>query len=42
MDLPLETLVQFKILTMIIRCIIKKDGKYYPEIYLDEYMYDKV
>ena len=42
MDLPLETLVQFKILTMIIRCIIKKDGKYYPEIYLDAYMYDKV
>ena len=38
-DLPLETLIQFKILTIIIRCIIKKDGKYYPEIYLDEFMY---
>ena len=41
-DLPLGTLIQFKILTIIIRCIIKKDGKYYPEIYLDECMYDKV
>ena len=41
-DLPLGALIQFKILTIIIRCIIKKDGKYYPEIYLDEYMYDKV
>ena len=41
-DLPLETLIQFKILTIIIRCIIKKDGKYYPEIYLDECMYDRV
>ena len=40
-DLPLGTLSQFKILTIIIRCIIKKDGKYYPEIYLDECMYDK-
>ena len=40
-DLPLGTLIQFKILTIIIRCIIKKDGKYYPEIYLDECMYDK-
>ena len=41
-DLPLGTLIQFKILTIIIRRIIKKDGKYYPEIYLDECMYGKV
>ena len=41
-DLPFGTLIQFKILTIIIRCIIKKGGKYYPEIYLDECMYDKV
>ena len=41
-DLPLGTLIQFKILTIIIRYIIKKDDKYYPEIYLDECLYDKV
>ena len=41
-DLPLGTLIQFKILTIIIRCIIKKDDKYYPEIYLDECLYDRV
>ena len=41
-DLPLGTLIQFKILTIIIRCIIKKDDKYYPEIYLDKCLYDKV
>ena len=41
-DLPLGTLIQFKILTIIIRCIIKQDDKYYPEIYLDEYLYNKV
>ena len=41
-DLPFGTLIQFKILAIIIRYIIKKDGKYYPEIYLDECMYDKV
>ena len=41
-DLPLGTLIQFKMLTIIIRCIIKKDGKYYPEIYLDDCMYDRV
>ena len=41
-DLPLGTLIQFKILTIIIRCIIKKDDKYYPEIYLDECLHDRV
>ena len=41
-DLPLGTIIQFKILTIVIRCMIKKDGKYYPEIYLDECMYDRV
>ena len=41
-DLPLGILIQFKILTIIIRCIIKKDDKYYPEIYLDECLYDRV
>ena len=40
--LPLGTLIQFKILTIIIRCIIKKDDKYYPEIYLDECLYNKI
>ena len=41
-DLPLGPLIQFKMLTIIIRCIIKKDGKYYPENYLDDCMYEKV
>ena len=41
-DLPLRTLIRFKMLTIIIKCIIKKDDKYYPEIYLDECLYDKV
>ena len=41
-DLPLGTLIKLKMLTIIIRCIIKKDGKYYPEIYLGDCLYDKV
>ena len=41
-DLPLGTLIRFKILTIIIRCIIKKDDKYYPEIYLDKCWYDMI
>ena len=27
-------------ITIIIRCIFEKDGKYYPEAYLDECLYD--
>ena len=38
-DLPLAKLIEFKILTIIIKCIIKKNDKYYPEIYLDECLY---
>ena len=41
-DFPLEKLIEFKVLTIIIKCIIKKNDKYYPEIYLDEYLYRKV
>ena len=39
-DLPLGTLIKFKMLAIIIRCIIEKDDKYYPEIYLDDCLYD--
>ena len=38
-DLPLGKLIEFKILTIIIKCIIKKNDKYYPEIYLDKCLY---
>ena len=41
-DLPLGKLIEFKVLTIIIKCIIKKNDKYYPEIYLDECLYRKV
>ena len=40
LDLPLDTLIEFRTLTLTISCVIKKDGKYYPEIYLDEGLYD--
>ena len=41
LDLPLDTLIEFGALTLTISCVIKKDGKYYPEIYLDEGLYVK-
>ena len=41
-DLPLGKLIEFKVLTIIIKCIIKKNDKYFPEFYLDECLYRKV
>ena len=39
-DLPLNTLIEFHALTIVINCIIEKGNKYYPEIYLDECFYE--
>ena len=41
-DLPLDKLIEFRALVIIINCVIEKDGKYYLEIYLDECLYEKV
>ena len=41
LDLPLDTLIEFRALTLTISCVIKKVGKHYPEIYLDESLYVK-
>ena len=35
-DLPLYTLTEFRSLVIHVSCVIEKDNKYYPEIYLDE------
>ena len=32
--LPTDTLTEFRSLVIIVSCVIEKDGKYYPEIYL--------
>ena len=39
-DLPLDTLSKFRALTIVVNCVIKKGNKYYPEIYLDECLYE--
>ena len=40
-DLPTDTLIEFRSLMINVSCIIEKDGKYYPEIYSDECLYVK-
>ena len=40
-DLPIDILIEFHSLVINVSCVIEKDGKYYPEIYLDECLYIK-
>ena len=35
-DLPLNKQLKFMSLTVIIRTVFEEDGKYYPQIFLDE------
>ena len=39
-DLPLNKQLIFFILTTIVRTVFEEDGKYYPQIFLDEYLYE--
>ena len=40
-DLPTDTLIEFRSLIINVSCVIEKDGKNYPEIYLAECLYVK-
>ena len=40
-DLPLNKLIEFRMLTIVIKCVIEKDNKHYPEIYLDKCLYEQ-
>ena len=41
-DLPLNKQLKFPSLTIIIRCILQKGEKLYPQIYLDKCLYEIV
>ena len=38
-DLPVNTIIEFRSLLTNVSCVIEKDNEYYPEIYLDECSY---
>ena len=40
-DLPVNTIIEFRSLLINVSCIIEKDNEYYPETYLDNGMYLK-
>ena len=39
-DLPLNKILKLHILTIIIRSVFEEDGKYYPQVFLDECLYE--
>ena len=39
-DLPFNEILKFHISTIIIRNIFEKDGKYYPQTFLDDSLYE--
>ena len=40
-NLPLNKILKFSVLTIIIRHVFEKDGKYYSQIFLDYCLYEK-
>ena len=40
LELPIDKLIEFHSLTVVVSCVIKKGGKFYPEIYVDEGIFD--
>ena len=39
-DLSLDKPLKFPIMTIVVRSVSEKDGKFYPQIYLDECLYE--
>ena len=39
-DLPLNKLLKFHLMTIIIRCVFSEDGKSYPQLFLDDTFYE--
>ena len=40
-DLPVNTIIEFRSILINVSCVIEKDNEYYPEIYLDDCSYVK-
>ena len=39
-DLPLNKPIKLRLLTIIIRCVISEDGKFYPQLFLSDALYE--
>ena len=41
-DLPLNKPIKLRLLTIIIRSVFSENGKFYPQLFLDEALYELV
>ena len=41
-DLSLNKPLKFHLMTIIVRCVFSEDGKFYPQLFLDETLYELV
>ena len=39
-DLPLNKPLKFHLMTIIIRCVFSEDGKFYPQLFLEDTLYE--
>ena len=39
-DLPLNKMLKLRMLTIIVRSVFEEDSKYYPQVFLDECLYE--
>ena len=39
-DLPLNKLLKFHLMTIIVRCVFSEDDKFYPQLFLDDTLYE--
>ena len=39
-NLPLNNILKLNMLTTIVRSVFEEDGKYYPQVFLNEYLYE--
>ena len=39
-DLPLNKPLKFNAVTIIVRSVFEKDGKFYPQLYLEDCLYE--
>ena len=39
-DLPLNKSLKFNLMTITIRCVFEENGKLYPQVFLDDTLYE--
>ena len=39
-NLPLNKTIKLRLLTILIRCVISEDAKFYPQLFLDDALYE--